>query len=42
MSILVLADLHDGQLAGATAHVVAAARQIAAGWPAKSRSWKRW
>ncbi|ATH76646.1 electron transfer flavoprotein subunit alpha [Vreelandella venusta] len=29
MSILVLADLHDGQLAGATAHVVAAARQIA-------------
>ncbi|WP_346798766.1 FAD-binding protein [Halomonas sp. Bachu 37] len=30
MSILVLADLHDGQLAGATAHVVAAAQRIAA------------
>ncbi|SDL71225.1 electron transfer flavoprotein alpha subunit apoprotein [Modicisalibacter muralis] len=29
MSILVLADHHDGQLAGATAHVVAAAQQIA-------------
>ncbi|WP_458526371.1 electron transfer flavoprotein subunit alpha/FixB family protein [Onishia taeanensis] len=29
MSILVLADHHDGQLAGATAHVVAAATQIA-------------
>lgn len=28
MSILVLADLHDGQLAGATAHVVAAAKAI--------------
>ncbi|WP_129141639.1 electron transfer flavoprotein subunit alpha/FixB family protein [Modicisalibacter coralii] len=28
MSILVLAEHHDGQLAGATAHVVAAARQI--------------
>ncbi|PMR73732.1 electron transfer flavoprotein subunit alpha/FixB family protein [Billgrantia endophytica] len=28
MSILILADHHDGQLAGATAHVVAAARQI--------------
>ncbi len=28
MSILVLADLHDGQLASATAHVVAAARAI--------------
>jgi len=29
MSILVLAEHHDGQLAGATAHVVEAARQIA-------------
>ncbi|MCD6010100.1 electron transfer flavoprotein subunit alpha/FixB family protein [Halomonas sp. IOP_31] len=29
MSILVLAEHHDGQLAGATAHVVDAARQIA-------------
>ena len=29
MSILVLADHHDGQLAGATAHVVAAAQEIA-------------
>ncbi|HET8791031.1 MAG TPA: FAD-binding protein [Modicisalibacter sp.] len=29
MSILVLADHHDGQLAGATAHVVAAAQRIA-------------
>ena len=29
MSLLVLADHHDGQLAGATAHVVAAARKIA-------------
>ena len=29
MSILVLADYHDGALAGATAHVVAAAQQIA-------------
>nr|WP_163500630.1 FAD-binding protein [Halomonas socia] len=29
MSILVLADLHDGHLADATAHVVAAAQQIA-------------
>ena len=28
MSILVLADLHEGQLAGATAHVVAAAQAI--------------
>ncbi|WP_085918055.1 electron transfer flavoprotein subunit alpha/FixB family protein [Halomonas sp. CSM-2] len=28
MSILVLADLHEGQLAGATAHVVAAAKAI--------------
>ncbi|RTR06005.1 electron transfer flavoprotein subunit alpha/FixB family protein [Halomonas nitroreducens] len=28
MSILVLAEHHDGQLAGATAHVVAAAQQI--------------
>jgi electron transfer flavoprotein alpha subunit len=28
MSILVLADLHEGQLAGATAHVVAAAKLI--------------
>ncbi|TDX32279.1 electron transfer flavoprotein alpha subunit apoprotein [Modicisalibacter xianhensis] len=28
MSILILADHHDGQLAGATAHVVTAARQI--------------
>lgn len=28
MSILVLADLHDGQLAGVTAHVLAAARAI--------------
>ncbi|MDR5868238.1 electron transfer flavoprotein subunit alpha/FixB family protein [Halomonas koreensis] len=28
MSILVLAEHHDGQLAGATAHVVAAAREI--------------
>ncbi|SDN57026.1 electron transfer flavoprotein subunit alpha/FixB family protein [Vreelandella arcis] len=28
MSILVLADLHEGQLAGATAHVVAAAEAI--------------
>ncbi|MDQ7727525.1 FAD-binding protein [Halomonas sp. SpR8] len=28
MSILVLADLHEGQLAGATAHVIAAAQQI--------------
>ncbi|NGO91259.1 electron transfer flavoprotein subunit alpha, partial [Halomonas sp. 141] len=28
MSILVLADLHDGQLASATAHVVAAAQAI--------------
>ncbi|MDN7132640.1 FAD-binding protein [Halomonas sp. MC140] len=28
MSILVLADLHEGQLAGATAHVVAAAKEI--------------
>ncbi|WP_447553088.1 electron transfer flavoprotein subunit alpha/FixB family protein [Vreelandella sp. EE22] len=28
MSILVLADLHEGQLASATAHVVGAARQI--------------
>ncbi|AJY49990.1 electron transfer flavoprotein subunit alpha/FixB family protein [Halomonas sp. KO116] len=28
MSILVLADLHEGQLAGATAHVVAAAHAI--------------
>ncbi|SDN23267.1 electron transfer flavoprotein subunit alpha/FixB family protein [Vreelandella arcis] len=28
MSILVLADLHEGQLAGATAHVIAAAKQI--------------
>ncbi|MDN6179624.1 MAG: FAD-binding protein [Halomonas subglaciescola] len=28
MSILVLADLHDGRLAGVTAHVVAAARAI--------------
>jgi electron transfer flavoprotein alpha subunit len=28
MSILVLADLHDGQLAGTTAHVVAAAQAI--------------
>ena len=28
MSILVLAELHDGQLAGATAHVVAAAHAI--------------
>ena len=28
MSILVLADLHEGQLAGATAHVVAAAQVI--------------
>lgn len=29
MSILVLADHHDGQLAGTTAHVVAAAQEIA-------------
>ncbi|MDW5378947.1 FAD-binding protein, partial [Halomonas sp. HP20-15] len=29
MSILVLAEHHDGQLAGATAHVVEAARQVA-------------
>ncbi|WP_445157503.1 electron transfer flavoprotein subunit alpha/FixB family protein [Halomonas sp. E14] len=29
MSILILAEHHDGTLAGATAHVVAAARQIA-------------
>ncbi len=29
MSILVLAEHHDGALAGATAHVVAAAQQIA-------------
>ncbi|MGM0985347.1 MAG: electron transfer flavoprotein subunit alpha/FixB family protein, partial [Pseudomonadota bacterium] len=29
MSILVLAEHHDGTLAGATAHVVAAAQQIA-------------
>ncbi|CEP36022.1 MULTISPECIES: electron transfer flavoprotein subunit alpha/FixB family protein [unclassified Halomonas] len=28
MSILVLADLHEGQLAGATAHVIAAAQAI--------------
>ncbi|WP_141441049.1 electron transfer flavoprotein subunit alpha/FixB family protein [Vreelandella titanicae] len=28
MSILVLADLHEGQLAGATAHIVAAAQAI--------------
>ena len=28
MSILVLADLHEGQLASATAHVVAAAQAI--------------
>lgn len=28
MSILALADLHEGQLAGATAHVVAAAQAI--------------
>ncbi|TDX26745.1 electron transfer flavoprotein alpha subunit apoprotein [Modicisalibacter xianhensis] len=28
MSVLILADHHDGQLAGATAHVVAAAQQI--------------
>ncbi|PCC22508.1 FAD-binding protein [Halomonas sp. JB37] len=28
MSILVLADLHEGQLAGATAHVVAAAKEM--------------
>ncbi|NYS76473.1 MULTISPECIES: FAD-binding protein [Halomonadaceae] len=28
MSVLVLADLHEGQLAGATAHVVAAAQAI--------------
>ncbi len=28
MSILILADLHEGQLAGATAHVVAAAQAI--------------
>ena len=28
MSILVLADLHEGQLAGATAYVIAAAQQI--------------
>ncbi|BBI50989.1 hypothetical protein HORIV_34100 [Vreelandella olivaria] len=28
MSILVLADLHEGQLVGATAHVVAAAQAI--------------
>ena len=28
MSILILAEHHDGQLAGATAHVVAAAKQI--------------
>ncbi|MBR2515374.1 MAG: FAD-binding protein [Halomonas sp.] len=31
MSILVLADLHEGQLAGATAHVVAAAQAIIGG-----------
>ncbi|WP_136068721.1 electron transfer flavoprotein subunit alpha/FixB family protein, partial [Modicisalibacter radicis] len=31
MSILVLAEHHDGQLAGATAHVVDAARRIAGG-----------
>ena len=28
MSVLILADHHDGQLAGTTAHVVAAAQQI--------------